>query len=115
MPLCLGQVMMHLSLTVLLGCSMCIPSFRQQMGSYFECMGVTAGEPEYGAVTYSSLVRQFSLMGWSAFGGTNGCIALLEQVRFLPVRWYEHLMPSLLVLATCQSSLMRMAAVLLAP
>ena len=40
-----------------------------------------ARQDQYGAVTLRALVGNFVLMGWTAFGGTNGCIALLETVR----------------------------------
>ena len=38
-------------------------------------------QAEYTDVTYTQLVRQFMLMGWTAFGGPSAHIALFETVR----------------------------------
>jgi chromate transport protein ChrA len=43
---------------------------------------VPAAQPdEYAAVTYSQIIKNFVLMGWTAFGGPQAHIALFETVR----------------------------------
>ena len=37
--------------------------------------------PEYAQVSYGELVKNFVLMGWTAFGGPSAHIALFETVR----------------------------------
>lgn len=42
--------------------------------------------PEYAQVSYGELVKNFVLMGWTAFGGPSAHIALFETVRS-HLRW----------------------------
>jgi hypothetical protein len=46
---------------------------------------------EYATVSYSDIVSNFGLMGWTAFGGPQAHVALFETVRELNSSFILHI------------------------